>query len=75
MIGMGIISLPCMMTGQILFGTLPITAIMYQIAIIIAICAVTCLSVFSSLYFGYKTLCNKRQQILMYGALFIEYDV
>jgi putative ABC transport system permease protein len=65
MIGMGIISLPGMMTGQILSGTLPITAIMYQIAIIIAICTVTCLSVFSSLYFGYKTLYNKRQQILM----------
>ncbi|MCL2577248.1 MAG: iron export ABC transporter permease subunit FetB [Defluviitaleaceae bacterium] len=64
MIGMGIISLPGMMTGQILSGTLPMTAIMYQIAIIIAICAVTCLSIFCSLYFGYKTLYNKRQQIV-----------
>jgi putative ABC transport system permease protein len=63
MIGMGIISLPGMMTGQILSGTLPMTAILYQIAIIIAICAVTCLSVFCSLYFGYKTLYNKRRQI------------
>jgi len=64
MIGMGIISLPGMMTGQILSGTMPMTAILYQIAIIIAICAVTCLAVFCSLYFGYKTLYNKRQQIL-----------
>jgi len=63
MVGMGIISLPGMMTGQILSGTLPMTAIMYQIAIIIAICAVTCLSVFCSLYFGHKTLYNKKQQI------------
>jgi len=63
MIGMGIISLPGMMTGQILSGTLPMTAILYQIAILIAICAVTCLSVFCSLYFGYKTLYNKRRQI------------
>ncbi|MDR0306859.1 MAG: ABC transporter permease [Chitinispirillales bacterium] len=63
MIGMGIISLPGMMTGQILSGTLPATAILYQIAIIIAICAVTCLSVFCSLYFGYKTLYNKRMQM------------
>jgi len=63
MIGMGIISLPGMMTGQILSGTLPMTAILYQIAIIIAICAVTCLSVFCSLYFGYKTLYNKKLQI------------
>jgi putative ABC transport system permease protein len=63
MIGMGIISLPGMMTGQILSGTMPMTAILYQIAVIIAICAVTCLSVFCSLYFGYKTLYNKQQQM------------
>lgn len=60
MIGMGIIFLPGMMTGQLLSGTLPQTAIMYQIAIVIAICTVTCLSVFSSLYFGYSTLYTKR---------------
>ncbi len=65
MLGMGIISLPGMMTGQILSGTLPTTAILYQIAIIIAICAVTCLAVFCSLYFGYRTLYNKRNQMLM----------
>lgn len=64
MIGMGIVSLPGMMTGQILSGTLPTTAILYQIAIIIAICASTCLSVFCSLYFGCKTLYNKRNQMI-----------
>ena len=63
MLGMGIISLPGMMTGQILSGTMPTTAILYQIAILVAICAVTCLAVFSSLFFGYKTLYNKRKQI------------
>ena len=65
MLGMGIISLPGMMTGQILSGTMPMTAILYQIAIIIAICAVTCLSVFCSLFFGYRTLYNKRNQMPM----------
>ena len=65
MLGMGIISLPGMMTGQILSGTLPMTAILYQIAIIIAICAVTCLAVFCSLYFGARTLYNKRSQIIL----------
>lgn len=64
MLGMGIISLPGMMTGQILSGTLPTTAIMYQIAIMIAICTSVCLTVFCSLSFGYKTLYNKRNQIL-----------
>jgi putative ABC transport system permease protein len=63
MLGMGIISLPGMMTGQILSGTLPTTAILYQIAIMIAICTAVCLVVFSSLYFGYRTLYNKRNQI------------
>lgn len=65
MLGMGIVSLPGMMTGQILSGVLPQTAILYQIAIMIAICSVVCLSVFGSLCFGYKTLCNKRNQIVL----------
>jgi len=63
MLGMGIISLPGMMTGQILSGTKPTTAIMYQIAIMIAICTSVCLTVFCSLNFGYRTLYNKRNQI------------
>jgi len=63
MIGMGIVFLPGMMTGQILSGTLPLTSIMYQIAIMIAICASVCLAIFSSLHFGYKTLYNERNQI------------
>lgn len=64
MIGMGIISLPGMMTGQILSGTLPMTAILYQIAIMIAICTVVCLAVFLSLYIGYRTLYNRQNQLL-----------
>ncbi|MCD8349872.1 MAG: ABC transporter permease [Planctomycetaceae bacterium] len=63
MLGMGIVSLPGMMTGQILSGTLPMTAILYQIAIMVAICAVVCISVFLSLYYGYRTLFNDRSQI------------
>lgn len=63
MTSMGIISLPGMMTGQMLSGTIPMTAILYQISIIIAISAVTCVSVFCALYFGYKTLYNDRQQL------------
>ncbi len=64
MIGMGIVSLPGMMTGQILSGTLPLTAIMYQIAIMIAISTATCLTVFSALNLGYKTLYNNRNQFV-----------
>ena len=62
MLGMGIVALPGMMTGQILSGTLPMTAILYQIAIMIAICTVVCLSSFGALYLGHKTLWNHRNQ-------------
>ncbi len=63
MLSMGIISLPGMMTGQILSGTLPMTAIMYQIAIMIAICTSVCLTVFVALNLGYKTLFDRNQRV------------
>ena len=64
MLNMGIISLPGMMTGQILSGTIPMTAIMYQITIMIAITTGVSLTSFSTLYLGYRTLINKRKQIV-----------
>ncbi len=62
MLGMGIVSLPGMMTGQILSGEAPTTAILYQISINICLAAVVSLAVFLSLNFGYKTLYNKDHQ-------------
>ncbi len=62
MLSMGIISLPGMLTGQILAGAAPNNAILYQIAIMIAICATVCISVFCGLYFGQKFLYNERMQ-------------
>jgi putative ABC transport system permease protein len=62
MVGMGIIFLPGMMTGQILSGTLPTTAILYQISIMIAICAAVSLAVFAALMAGVKTLYNGKSQ-------------
>ncbi len=62
MLGMGIVSLPGMMTGQILSGELPTTAILYQISINICLAAVVSLSVYLSLNLGYKTLYNKENQ-------------
>lgn len=64
MLGMGIIFLPGMMTGQILSGTLPTTAILYQIAIMIAICTSVCLTTWLSLNLGYQTLYNDKNQYL-----------
>lgn len=48
---MGIVSLPGMMTGQILGGSVPLVAIKYQIAIMIAILASTVLSISLSIFF------------------------
>jgi len=63
MLSMGIISLPGMMSGQMIAGTLPMTAILYQISINVAITTVTCVAVFCSLYFGFRTLYNDKNQI------------
>jgi putative ABC transport system permease protein len=52
MVGMGIISLPGMMTGQILSGTLPTTAIRYQIGIMLAILGSLALTIITFLVIG-----------------------
>ncbi|TNG96555.1 ABC transporter permease [Pasteurellaceae bacterium USgator11] len=67
MLGMGIIALPGMMTGQILSGTLPSTAVLYQIAIMIAICTTVSLALYGALYFGHRTLYNQRNQLNFNG--------
>ncbi len=63
MLGMGIIFLPGMMTGQILSGTAPTTAIAYQIAIMLGILGSVSISVICMLKFGYKTFFNKEDQL------------
>jgi putative ABC transport system permease protein len=63
MVGMGIIFLPGMMTGQILSGTAPTTAIAYQIAIMLGILGAVALSVMLLLHWGYKTYFNKQDQL------------
>ena len=50
----GLVSLPGMMTGQILSGSSPMTAIQYQIMIMLAIFSCTILSVFLAILF-----CNR----------------
>ncbi|AHM56112.1 hypothetical protein EAL2_c08120 [Peptoclostridium acidaminophilum DSM 3953] len=64
MVGMGIVFLPGMMTGQILSGTIPTTAIAYQIAIMLGILGAVSLSVITMLQLGYKTFFNKESQLL-----------
>jgi len=64
MLGMGIVFLPGMMTGQILSGTSPTTAIAYQIAIMLGILGAVALSVIIMLQLGYRTFFNKEEQLL-----------
>ncbi|GKX29845.1 iron export ABC transporter permease subunit FetB [Vallitalea longa] len=63
MLGMGIVFLPGMMTGQILAGVVPTTAITYQIAIMLGIFGSVSLSVIILLQLGYKTFFNKENQL------------
>ena len=64
MLGMGIVFLPGMMTGQILSGTAPTTAIAYQIAILLGILGAVSLSVILLLHFGSRTFFNKEDQLV-----------
>lgn len=63
MLGMGIIFLPGMMTGQILAGASPVTAIEYQIAIMMGILGSVSLTVYLLLHLGTRTFFNDRAQI------------
>ncbi len=63
MVGMGIVFLPGMMTGQILSGVSPIVAIEYQIAIMLGVLGSVSLSVFLLMQFGYRTFFNKSAQL------------
>lgn len=64
MIGMGIVFLPGMMTGQILGGASPLVSINYQIAIMLGILGAVALSVISFVLRGYKTFFNKKDQLI-----------
>ncbi len=63
MLGLGIIFLPGMMTGQILSGVDPTLAILYQIGIMLGILGGVALSTYLLLVFGYKTYFNDQQQL------------
>lgn len=65
MVGMGIIFLPGMMTGQILSGTSPIVAVEYQIAIMLGIVGSVSLTVILYLQLAYKSFFNERLQLVM----------
>ena len=64
MMVVGLVSLPGMMTGQILAGTEPMDAVRYQIVIMFLIAAGTALGTTSAVLLGYRRLFNRRHQFL-----------
>lgn len=66
MVGMGIVFLPGMMTGQILSGVTPTTAIQYQIAIMLGITGAVSLTVITFVQFGFRTFFTNRAQLRTY---------
>ncbi|MBN1836003.1 MAG: iron export ABC transporter permease subunit FetB [Spirochaetales bacterium] len=63
MMGMGIVFLPGMMTGQILSGIAPLEAIKYQIAIMLGIAGSVAVSVFLATEFGHRRFFNRHSQV------------
>ena len=60
----GIVSLPGMMTGQLLGGVDPAQAVRYQIAIMFLIASATALGTVSAVLLGFRNLFNIRHQFL-----------
>ncbi len=69
MAGMGIVILPGMMTGQILSGSPPNTAIKYQIAIMLAILGTSSLCVLTFLTLASRSFFNKKKQLVFEDQL------
>ena len=65
MVGMGIVILPGMMTGQILSGTSPLIAIKYQIAIMFGIMGSVSFSVLILVEWGYRTFFTPDAQLVL----------
>ena len=65
MIGMGIVFLPGMMTGQILSGASPLSAIRYQIAIMLGITGSVALSIFIFTNFVWNNFFNEKKQFII----------
>lgn len=63
MVGMGIVFLPGMMTGQIIGGASPLQAIRYQIAVMLGIVGGASLTVLLFVQIGYKAFFNNRSQL------------
>ncbi len=60
----GLVSLPGMMTGQILGGSVPMTAILYQIAIMIAIFVTSYFNSLGAILFSKRVMFDERDMLV-----------
>ena len=65
MVGMGIVFLPGMMTGQIIAGQEPVTAIKYQISVMLGVAGTVSITVLIFLHLAYKNFFNDREQFIL----------
>ena len=61
----GLVALPGMMTGQILGGSVPMEAIMYQIAIMIAIYVTRYANIYAAIALSQNTMFDKQDQLVV----------
>ena len=62
---MGLVSLPGMMTGQILGGSVPFEAILYQIGIMIAIYICRYINIYLAIMFTQNNMFDDKDQLIM----------
>ncbi len=62
----GLVSLPGMMTGQLLAGVSPWNAVKYQIVIMFLIASATALGTTAAVLLGYRRLFNRKHQFLVH---------
>lgn len=62
---LGIVSLPGMMSGLMFAGTMPLTAIMYQIMVTFMLVAATSISSYVASFLAYKEFYSENQQLLV----------
>ena len=63
MMVIGIVSLPGMMTGQILAGAAPVDAVRYQVVIMFMIAACTALATLGAVLLGFRVLFSARHRL------------
>jgi len=68
MMVMGLVSLPGMMTGQILAGAAPIDAVRYQIVIVFMVVAASALGTFSVVLLAFRTLLTPDHRLHLEGV-------